>query len=71
MMVADTEKIDLTVTFNEMIEICRQNGWKIEIIDRSGNKAVSRTDKLQARICYAAKLSRHVYERSTCQEAVI
>lgn len=28
-MVTDTDEIDLTVTFNEMIDICEQNGWEI------------------------------------------
>lgn len=29
-MVTDTDEIDLVVTFNEMIEICKSNGWEID-----------------------------------------
>lgn len=34
-MVTNTEEIDLIATFNEMIEICKQNGWEIDYSFRS------------------------------------
>ena len=29
-LVTETEDVDLTVTFNELIKICMQNGWEID-----------------------------------------